>query len=237
MNRTFFIITLVVWSFLLFVGGYNLVSALPLVTPVQSQNTQIKTNASLDQVHGARLVKRYRHRLIISWRRVTGATSYRLAVLDSQSHKIKQVTTQHTKKTIRDLEPDTTYQIRICALANSVRGTFSKKLTAKTKPEPSKTPPNEESDEENEAESVPQTFEVSISDFAFDPSELTIIAGDTVRWMNNDSVSHTVTQTNGQFNSGTLTSVESYEFIFTESGVYPYYCAFHPSMAGIITVE
>src|SRR5688572_30195875 len=35
--------------------------------------------------------------------------------------------------------------------------------------------------------------EVSMADIAFDPAEVTVSAGDTVTWTNNDSVGHDVT--------------------------------------------
>lgn len=37
------------------------------------------------------------------------------------------------------------------------------------------------------------TVDVSIQNHAFSPGKLTVLAGDTVRWTNKDSVAHTVT--------------------------------------------
>ena len=49
--------------------------------------------------------------------------------------------------------------------------------------------------------------QVSIQNFVFDPSSLTINVGDSVSWTNNDGASHTASSTSGpeSFDSGTLT--------------------------------
>ena len=80
-----------------------------------------------------------------------------------------------------------------------------------------------------------KTIEVSINDFAFNPESVTISAGDTVRWTNLDSETHTATSS--AFDSGTLQEGESYEFMFTDAGTYEYYCSIHPSMQGTVIVE
>jgi len=46
--------------------------------------------------------------------------------------------------------------------------------------------------------------EVSIVSFAFSPQSLTINTGDTVRWINNDTVPHTSTSDNGDWDSEAL---------------------------------
>jgi plastocyanin len=79
-----------------------------------------------------------------------------------------------------------------------------------------------------------ETFEVSIEDFAFDPASVTISPGDTVRWTNMDSDDHTVTDST--FESGMLGEGDSYEFTFTETGTFEYYCSIHPEMEGTVTV-
>lgn len=77
--------------------------------------------------------------------------------------------------------------------------------------------------------------EVSIKNFSFNPESVTISTGDTVRWTNMDSASHTVTGTS--FGSQTLAPGDSYEFLFTNAGTYEYHCSIHPSMKGTVTVE
>src|SRR3989344_920860 len=84
----------------------------------------------------------------------------------------------------------------------------------------------------------------------FIPFEVTISAGDTVTWINDDSSSHTVTSgdlkkdvnkigldyPNG-FNSPLLKSGESWTHTFEKVGVYPYFSMVGLWMTGIINVE
>lgn len=86
--------------------------------------------------------------------------------------------------------------------------------------------------EEHQAEE----FSIDIEDFAFVDGEITIQVGDTVTWTNNDSTTHTVTQQQGDFNSGDLLSDGTYSVTFTEAGEYEYYCFYHEGMRGTITV-
>jgi plastocyanin len=80
------------------------------------------------------------------------------------------------------------------------------------------------------------THSVAIADFAFSPPMLTITAGDTVTWTNEDSVAHTATSTTGVFDSGDLALGASFSFTFTTPGTYTYLCTPHPSMTGQIVV-
>ena len=81
------------------------------------------------------------------------------------------------------------------------------------------------------------THAVSIDDFAFSPATLTITAGDTVTWTNDDAVMHTATSTAGAFDSGDLAPGSSFSFTFARPGTYDYLCTPHPSMTGRIVVE
>ena len=81
--------------------------------------------------------------------------------------------------------------------------------------------------------------------FHFIPSDLEIIALDTVTWKNNDSVIHTVTSgtyssgPDGIFNSGPLEPGDSfsYQFLWEDSGIVTYFCTIHPWVNGIVTVQ
>lgn len=79
-----------------------------------------------------------------------------------------------------------------------------------------------------------ETIEVSINDFEFDPASVTISTGDTVRWTNMDPADHTVT--GSIFDSDVLEEGDTYEFTFTETGTFEYYCSLHPEMEGTIIV-
>ena len=84
--------------------------------------------------------------------------------------------------------------------------------------------------------STPNSWSVSIEDFYFEPSELTIQPGETVTWTNNGNHPHTVTADDGSFDSGTLQPGESYSHTFQSAGMVPYHCSIHPFMTGSVSV-
>lgn len=77
---------------------------------------------------------------------------------------------------------------------------------------------------------------VSIMNFSFMPSSMTVRAGTTVTWTNHDSMNHTVTSDSGLFNSGLLAKDQSYRYTFQNAGTYTYHCTPHPNMKGTIIV-
>jgi plastocyanin len=78
---------------------------------------------------------------------------------------------------------------------------------------------------------------VSIVNFAYDPSPLTVNVGDTVTWTNNDGTAHTVTSSDGSIQSGTLQSGQSFSYTFTTPGTFDYHCEFHANMNGQVVVQ
>lgn len=63
---------------------------------------------------------------------------------------------------------------------------------------------------------------VSISGYAYSPASVAVAPGATVCWTNNDSVSHTVSGTG--FDSGYLSTGETYRRAFPTPGNVEYYC-------------
>jgi plastocyanin len=84
--------------------------------------------------------------------------------------------------------------------------------------------------------------ELSSSGFYF-PLNLEIPVGITVTWVNDDSVPHNIQSMDkfgsvtNVFNSPPLSTGDRYEFTFEESGVYNYFCSFHPWRVGSVTVS
>ena len=79
---------------------------------------------------------------------------------------------------------------------------------------------------------------VKIDNFSFGPAALTIPAGTTVTWTNNDDVPHVVTSDdNKMFKSKALDTDDRFSFTFTKPGTYNYYCAIHPKMVAEIVVQ
>jgi plastocyanin len=76
---------------------------------------------------------------------------------------------------------------------------------------------------------------VMIQNFAFSPATLTVKAGTTVTWTNNDSATHTIKS--DTFNSSNLSTGDKFQFTFTVPGTFNYSCGIHPSMHGVIIVQ
>jgi len=79
--------------------------------------------------------------------------------------------------------------------------------------------------------------EVKIDNFTFAPERVTVKAGTTVTWVNEDDIPHTVASSAKLFKSHALDTDDKYAFMFTAPGVYQYFCSLHPHMTGTIVVE
>ena len=83
---------------------------------------------------------------------------------------------------------------------------------------------------------------VTIVNYGFYPTTLTISKGTTVTWINMDFVQHTVTAGSesaptGLFDSHGLNHMQSFSYTFNTPGTYSYFCDIHPDMVGTITVK
>ncbi|HVI43199.1 MAG TPA: cupredoxin family copper-binding protein [Anaerovoracaceae bacterium] len=89
----------------------------------------------------------------------------------------------------------------------------------------------------NEAPSTPAPDKntVIIENYKFQPAEITIKSGDTITWINKDSMKHTAT--GDSFDSGLLGKDESFQQQFDEIGTFDYHCTPHPYMKGKVIVE
>ncbi len=67
---------------------------------------------------------------------------------------------------------------------------------------------------------------------AFGTPRVDVLAGDTVRWMNNSIRVHTVTSDDGTWASGRLPGDDTFTHRFDAVGVSTYYCMLHPFMRG-----
>lgn len=77
---------------------------------------------------------------------------------------------------------------------------------------------------------------VRIENFAFTPRTLTVKAGTTVTFRNDDDIPHLVVSSDGSFRSKALDTGDTYAFTFTKAGDFPYFCGLHPHMQGKVTV-
>ena len=91
----------------------------------------------------------------------------------------------------------------------------------------------------------------TLADKAFSPNPVDVKIGDTITWVNEDSVFHTVVsgnpssggETGKVFDSGLsgptalTTKGKTFSHTFTEKGEFPYFCQLHPTMTGKVIVS
>jgi plastocyanin len=85
---------------------------------------------------------------------------------------------------------------------------------------------------------APDSVEVKIDNFSFGAMKLTVSAGTTVTWINNDDVPHTVvSEDKTTFRSKALDTGDKFSYTFTKPGNYPYFCSVHPKMIAEVVVQ
>jgi plastocyanin len=92
------------------------------------------------------------------------------------------------------------------------------------------------------------TASVTIGDFSFSPTRLTVKVGTVVTWTNYGGAAHTSTSDNSSWDSGQIPAGSagtygmaggvggSYSHTFGTAGTYAFHCANHSQMTGTITV-
>jgi plastocyanin len=78
---------------------------------------------------------------------------------------------------------------------------------------------------------------VSMAGRSFSPSTVTIAAGGSVTFRNDDDRAHTVTANDGAFDSGAISEGGSWKRTFKGAGTFSYLCAIHPEMTGKVVVK
>lgn len=82
------------------------------------------------------------------------------------------------------------------------------------------------------------TTKIKISNFLYEPNPSVVKTGTKVSVTNADDAPHTLTDkgTSRTFDSGTVKGGEDGTVTFSKPGTYAYFCEFHPTMAGKVTV-
>lgn len=83
------------------------------------------------------------------------------------------------------------------------------------------------------------TVDVSIVNFAFQSSDVTILPGDSIRWTNDVSTTHSVHSDTGSaetFDSPDLGLSGVFTYTFDNEGDFSYHCGQHPTMHGTVHV-
>ena len=91
---------------------------------------------------------------------------------------------------------------------------------------------------QNASPQAPTGSSITITNFAFSPATVTVKKGTAVTWTNQDSVGHTVSETDSQTgpSSSLLAQGKSFVFTFASTGTFHYHCSVHPNMTGTIIV-
>lgn len=84
---------------------------------------------------------------------------------------------------------------------------------------------------------APPGTSVTMAGARFNPATISIHAGGTVQWFNDDAMPHTVTATDRAWESGNLAPGGSFERRFDHPGSYSYVCLYHSWMAGAVVVS
>jgi plastocyanin len=100
-----------------------------------------------------------------------------------------------------------------------------------TLPPPGNTPPKTDSVSDNT---------ITIEKNTFNPANMTVKVGSTVRWYTRDDHPHNIEFMDKAFSTSTYLLVPSkptFSQRFNRAGIYTFSCTIHPSMQGTITVE
>jgi plastocyanin len=81
-----------------------------------------------------------------------------------------------------------------------------------------------------------QQVTIEVVDNDYEPRNLTMRPGTEVTWEFTGSLSHTVTDPAGAFDSGTLGRGDTFTMTFDEPGEYSYYCILHHAMQATLVV-
>ncbi len=87
-----------------------------------------------------------------------------------------------------------------------------------------------------EEKPAPSLYIVQIEQMKFFPSSISVNAGDTIMWVNNDMVAHDVTEEkNKSWSSSLLQPGKSWKLVVKESA--DYYCSIHVVMKGSFGIK
>ena len=78
---------------------------------------------------------------------------------------------------------------------------------------------------------------VTIEGMRYSPQILRVHRGDRITWINKDPFPHTVTATDGKFDSQPIAAGGSWTYVAQKAGEYAYVCKLHVDMKGTLQVR
>jgi plastocyanin len=79
--------------------------------------------------------------------------------------------------------------------------------------------------------------EVSIGFDRVTPLRVDVVTGETVMWTNDSVRVHTATADDASYDSGRLSTTDTFSHTFTAAGEVPYHCSLHPVIRGVVAVH
>ena len=81
-----------------------------------------------------------------------------------------------------------------------------------------------------------ETINVTMTNVAFEPANVTAKVGDTIVWTNNDIFAHTATARDKSWDLNAMPK-KTVSFTVKKAGAIEYYCRYHPNMVGHIEAK
>src|SRR5262245_23152114 len=79
------------------------------------------------------------------------------------------------------------------------------------------------------------TVQIVIDQVAFQKPDVKLKVGDTVEWINRDTIDHTATARNGDW-SVVIPTGKKAELVIKKAGDVEYFCKYHPTMTAKLSV-
>lgn len=226
--------------------GVSLTAVATLAHAEINHRVNNQLQATPNKVTNLRSVKKTDTSVTLRWKALSNIDRYQVRVMNKKGKLLSKKLVAKNRANITQLTADKVYTFKVRTKSGGTFGKYSKQIQVRTQQAtdeqeepieetPDETPEEDVPDEDPE-EDPAQTIDISISGSAFSSTSVTVNVGDTIRWTNNDGFSHTASEENGVFNTGTLSAGESVSITMTQAGSFNYFCAFHPSMTGTIVV-
>ena len=79
---------------------------------------------------------------------------------------------------------------------------------------------------------------ITMKEYKFDPAEITVKPGATIKLINDDAIEHNFVDSKNGINSGDIKGGATGTVTApAKAGTYPYICTYHPAMTGTLVVS
>lgn len=84
---------------------------------------------------------------------------------------------------------------------------------------------------------APLAHAVTMKQVSYAPASIVAAVGDTIVWLNEDLLTHTVTGDTARWDSGDIPARKSWRLVVRARGTISYHCELHPAMKGSVVVK